>query len=257
MTRPIWIATAALGAVSLAVGRPSAQDAPPASAPVPGAGLVSAAQEEQEGPLPLPPELTGGPSSPEQELRRLFREVEETLRRIDDQLFEAAAGENDLGAADAEIDRLLRETESASRRVVEGIDEILQVASQMNQSGGQPSGSSGDQGGQSPPQGGGESPIDQQEQGGRQERMQGEQPPEQGQGGSRPDDGRGDDAAGRNAPGQDPAESERGAGSAAQGADRWGDLPPRVQTIFQNQVDDDLPVRYRDWIDRYHRRLNG
>ena len=26
--------------------------------------------------------------------------------------------------------------------------------------------------------------------------------------------------------------------------------------VFQNQIRDDLPIQYRDWIDSYHRRLN-
>jgi hypothetical protein len=39
-------------------------------------------------------------------------------------------------------------------------------------------------------------------------------------------------------------------------ADRWGLLPQRVQQVFQNQITDDLPLQYRDWIDAYYRRLN-
>ena len=39
-------------------------------------------------------------------------------------------------------------------------------------------------------------------------------------------------------------------------ADRWGSLPERVRQVFQNQMTDDLPLQYRDWIDSYYRRLN-
>ena len=43
---------------------------------------------------------------------------------------------------------------------------------------------------------------------------------------------------------------------AGQGAGRWGELPARVRATFRNQGKDDLPVRYREWIDAYYRRLN-
>lgn len=236
--------------------------------------MAPAPSRAQDGPRPLPPELLEGGPSPEEELRRLFREVEQTLRGIDDQLFDAAAGEADLGAVDAEIDRLLRATEDSSRSAVEGIDQILQVAQQMNQ---QRQGGSGDQQQQSPSgdgsgqdgQEGGQSPLDGQQSPERQQRMEGERAPDPGtdpsgqdqprpdQAGERPEDGRESSDEGRNSAGDEARRGERGAGSSPTGADRWGDLPPRVQSIFQNQVNDDLPVRYRDWIDRYHRRLNG
>jgi hypothetical protein len=29
-----------------------------------------------------------------------------------------------------------------------------------------------------------------------------------------------------------------------------------VQEVFQNQITDELPLQYRDWIDSYYRRLN-
>ncbi len=38
--------------------------------------------------------------------------------------------------------------------------------------------------------------------------------------------------------------------------DSWGFLPARVQETFRNQGGDDMPVRYREWIDSYYRRLN-
>jgi hypothetical protein len=39
-------------------------------------------------------------------------------------------------------------------------------------------------------------------------------------------------------------------------ADRWGHLPERVRRVFKNQITDDLPLQYRDWIDSYYRRMN-
>lgn len=39
-------------------------------------------------------------------------------------------------------------------------------------------------------------------------------------------------------------------------AGRWGSLPAHAQATFSSRGSDDLPARYRDWIDAYHRRLN-
>ncbi len=34
----------------------------------------------------------------------------------------------------------------------------------------------------------------------------------------------------------------------------WGDLPPRLQNALQNAAIEDLPLRYRHWLDEYHRK---
>jgi hypothetical protein len=34
----------------------------------------------------------------------------------------------------------------------------------------------------------------------------------------------------------------------------WGDLPPRLQHALQNAAIEDLPLRYRHWLDEYHRK---
>ena len=41
------------------------------------------------------------------------------------------------------------------------------------------------------------------------------------------------------------------------GADRWGDLPVNARDVFRAQGGTDLPVRYREWIDAYFKRLNS
>jgi hypothetical protein len=38
--------------------------------------------------------------------------------------------------------------------------------------------------------------------------------------------------------------------------ERWGTLPEHARAIFSSEGDDEVPPRYRDWIDAYHRRLN-
>jgi hypothetical protein len=36
----------------------------------------------------------------------------------------------------------------------------------------------------------------------------------------------------------------------------WGRLPQHVRQRFVNQGTDEVPTRYRDWIDSYYRRLS-
>ena len=36
----------------------------------------------------------------------------------------------------------------------------------------------------------------------------------------------------------------------------WGELPLRIRERFRNRGSDEVPTRYRDWIDSYYRRLS-
>ena len=116
------------------------------------------------------------------------------------------------------------------------------------------------------PQQGGESPLDKERERGP---TQGEKTPESPApepGGEKPGqpkpDGQQPDDRGPNPPrGENRPSPPRvdGAGAPAgvdQDAERWGTLPERVRHVFQNQITDDLPLQYRDWIDSYYRRLN-
>ncbi len=122
----------------------------------------------------------------------------------------------------------------------------------------------------SQPSGKGESPLDQERQRGPTEREQtpeapGEKP-EQGQeeqqdqpqpDGQEPDDRGQNPPPGENRPNSRPRIDESGPPVApGDDAERWGFLPERVQEVFRNQITDDLPIQYRDWIDSYYRRLN-
>jgi len=82
---------------------------------------------------------------------------------------------------------------------------------------------------------------------------QGEKPQPQGE---KPDDKGQNPPVGENRPGQPRRDDVGGAVPHGNEAERWGVLPERVQQVFQNQMTDDLPVQYRDWIDSYYRRLN-
>jgi len=81
----------------------------------------------------------------------------------------------------------------------------------------------------------------------------GQQPDQQGQ---KPDDRGQNPPTGRNEPSAPRVDEPGPAVNPTDDAERWGMLPARVQQIFRNQITDDLPVQYRDWIDSYYRRMN-
>ncbi len=62
---------------------------------------------------------------------------------------------------------------------------------------------------------------------------------------------------GENKSSTDPAEGAAERARQAAGArDGWGDLPSHVKDTFRSQGRSELPVRHRDWIDEYYRKLN-
>jgi hypothetical protein len=226
--------------------------------------------EEEVGP-PTREELEAelmGQNPTQQEMLELFGKVERKLREIDDFLFEAAAGEGAYDSESSELSELFLATRDSSREVAEGIDRILELAEQMaQQQQQQQQSSSGSGGGQSSSDG--QSPLDnrgregqrEQEQSSQEQRedLEGGQQPEPGNenapGQGQPEDGAPNELPAEQRQGERGADSERGQGSDATGAGQWGELPPRMQEIFSNQVGDDLPLEYRDWIESYWRRL--
>ena len=43
--------------------------------------------------------------------------------------------------------------------------------------------------------------------------------------------------------------------NTAKSEGEWGDLPVHLRKVFQNGVNDRVPIRYRDWVNSYHKRL--
>ncbi|NOT29789.1 MAG: hypothetical protein HOP15_04985 [Planctomycetes bacterium] len=211
------------------------------------------------------PKLSGLDAAQE-EMIRLFHEVERTLAAIDVELFDASAGRIPIPEGkDSGIERLLRSNNEKSDQAVTGIERILELAETLGQS------CSQCMSGQTPGGKEGKSPLDQERQRGP---TQGEKTPDapkpdpEGEQGKQPDgskpkpDGQKPDERGKNPPtGENKPSSPRvdengNPVQAGDDADRWGALPERVRHVFQNQITDDLPLQYRDWIDSYYRRLN-
>jgi hypothetical protein len=217
----------------------------------------------------------------QKQLAELFATVELRLRAIDTQMYDAAAGRvpikpvagsgiEDLlrkgqqAQAPQSIGELLKSASQDSKTTQEEILRILEIARQMNSQSQSQSQGSGQ--GQSKPQPGGKSPLDGQsgqQPGGREQtpegpgsKPEGNKPGE----GDEPKDGTQPDVPNKpteNRAGKPPPNSAAGARSAADDADRWGDLPVRAREIFRVEGASDLPPQYRDWIDGYYRRLQG
>ncbi|MDP6538186.1 MAG: hypothetical protein QF410_01440 [Planctomycetota bacterium] len=102
-------------------------------------GLAAAAQEPEIGIAPITQEeIDGGTvlelpgADPQQEMVRLFGEVERNLYAIDALLYDAGAGDTSAleGVAEAGIDRLLRRSLDTGRDTLGAMDRILELALQ-------------------------------------------------------------------------------------------------------------------------------
>ncbi|MBK7645383.1 MAG: hypothetical protein IPJ19_20490 [Planctomycetes bacterium] len=225
------------------------------------------------------------PDDPQQQMIKLFGEVETRLREIDKLLSQAAAGERGAGDAKkpleqsaAGIAKLVKDSQQQGQQVVEGIDKILELAQQQQGQGGGGSGSgmsssAGGKGqssgqGQSGTQGDQESksPLD----GQRDTTTQRENTPDKPgsesgktQQGAKPDPngnprdnkkGSGDprQTQGKPPPGSETEKAAHGPDSR----DNWGYLPEHARDVFRTQGGGAMPARYREWIDSYYRKLN-
>lgn len=216
-------------------------------------GLATSAQETAAPAL-------GGRTPEQEEMVRLFHEVERALQAIDLELADAGAGRIPLPeGSESGIERLLRSHGEKSSQATLGIEEILRLAQQMNQKSvgqcmkpGQSGQSPLDQQQQSAPKQQENTP-DKPENGPEQPKPEGQKQEPQGQ---KPEDGKQSPPAQENRNQPDRAHEAGDAVPHGNDAERWGSLPERVPHVFQNQLTDDLPLQYRDWIDGYYRRLN-
>ncbi len=236
----------------------------------------------EKEPLHLPPmpDVNPAQDAQQKELIELFGKVENRLRAIDTQMYEAAAGRvptkpirgsgiEDLLRAGEQaplpenVAQLLQSASQDSAKAQTEIQRILQIAESMNKKNKPGSGGGS---GKPKPSSGGKSPLDKPGQGdpsGREQapKAPGSKPEGQKPGeGDVPKDGKKPDdpnRTGDNRAGQRPPDSKTGPGSSADGADRWGDLPVRAREIFRVEGASDLPPQYRDWIDGYYRRLQS
>ncbi len=231
--------------------------------------FVQHTQDEPEPPglNPLRPVTT---PDPQDEMQRLFIEIERRLRAIDSLLIDASAGDTakltDLKESGIEelireaspnapatgIGGVLRASQGHGQRVLSGIDRIIEIAEE--------SGGSCSAGGSQSSEG--ESPVDKQgEQ--RTDKTQspeglkeGAQNPKPGETEPKNPDSSKDPADIK--PAQKTPDSDVEAASVVvENREHWGDLPVHHRDIFRAEGGKKLPAQYRDWIDSYYRRLNA
>lgn len=239
---------------------------------------AASAQEPEEPPVvPGIEDLVprGGQSSPQQEMIRLFHRVEARMKEMGSYLLDAGAGDTSKleRMAESGIEELLRSAQpnakpsggigdllTASRAqgegILEDIDRILKLAAE---NGGQCSSCASGEG--SSPKDGQPTP----EQGGQPQNKGKEETPEgpaEKPGGQEPQDGeepRGnqhDPDASDKRPGEQPEYETQDPLHVIDGAEQWGNLPVHLRELFRAEGGQQLPARYRDWIDSYYRRLN-
>lgn len=290
-----FLTTAGLCAIAAAgqetPAKPLVQESPKVEAPKAVPGPKGSAKQESE-PAQKPAtkkdkslrELdpfggTGPPSGAgggEEEMKELFIKVDKRLQRVSELLFEASTGDNsrssEIGAAG--IDELIRDAESASGAGATGIAQILEATRSQSEAAqteidrileiaAQSSPSSSGAGSEPPPPSSGMPKQGQTPSGSKREEKGkaptpgGEQPGQKQPqpGGEEPNGGQEQEGS-ENGPGKQPAKGAKDEASSNDGAEAWGDLPVHLRKTFQNGVSDDVPPRYRDWVDSYYKRLN-
>lgn len=261
-----------------ATTKPQEGDSKPTEKPEPGPAPPQEKEKKKDKSLrELDPLGGSGPGGApgEAEMKELFIKVDKRLERVSQLLFEASTGDgsrsSEVGAAG--IDELIRGAESASSAGASGIGQILEASRGQSEAArseidrilelAAQSGSGGGSQGPPPPQSGmpqqGQTPSGskREEKGAQPEPEEGgqEDQKESGKDGDEPNGG--DEKKGsEDRPGKKPPKGEIGDPSNATGNEEWGDLPVHLRKTFQNGVSDDVPPRYRDWVDSYYKRLN-
>jgi hypothetical protein len=211
----------------------------------------------------------------EERARQLIVRIRRSMREVDTLLLSGAQPdkvEKEIVANQKRIDELLKETESKSQAVIQGIEELIKLAKSKSQ----PQGGGG--GGDGKPKPGDGEPQDgeppQREKSQDPQELQKQPKPEGGQPeGEKPDPKDGKDP--KSTKGGDPKSPKPDKGNPDQRdanrpppdsptgeferkntSGRWGMLPPKVAEDLQRRDAEEFPQRYRRWMELYFRRVN-
>ena len=192
------------------------------------------------------PEPQGGDAA-----AKLVQRIQQDLAEVDKQL-EQAAGEDQLGDE-------IKSAREAHVRAISGLEDLIkQIKYRRSQNPSQSDGGGGGGQGQAQPRGADDRSQAEsaqapqpKEQGGK------ESKPEQKPGGSKPQDGQPNATPGAQRDGQQPPPPSATEDFLRRDTDaRWGVLPPKLQERLMNLHVDDIPERYRTWLEAYVRELN-
>ena len=205
------------------------------------------AGQENGGSLP-----TMNPEQAAQEA--LVQRIKQNLALIDQLLLDTSDADDVRDGLD--------DVRSTQVEVVRDLEELIKQMkysqSQQSSSGG--GGESQDQPqGQPPPResdGGQSQDQDQQQSGDQPKSPQEQQAEQQGQDQPQDQDGSQDSASAHNQPGGPPPPDPLGDFTREDTDDRWGLLPPKLQERLLNLHVDDIPERYRLWLEAYIRSMH-
>jgi len=180
---------------------------------------------------------------------KLVERIQQDLSEVDKQL-EQAAGEDQLG-------NQLSEARQAHVRAIAGLEDLIkQIKYRRSKNPSSGGGGGGGSSSQSQPRGADDRSEAESAQA-PQPKPQGK--PEEGQqpgGGKKPQDGSPDASQGTQRDGQQPPPDAVRDFLRSNTDARWGVLPPKMQERLMNLHVDDIPERYRTWLEAYVRELN-
>jgi hypothetical protein len=211
-------------------------------------GMPQDAGADDEGILPS--------MSPDQAAQEaLVQRIKENLAMIDQLLLDASDADDVRDGLD--------NVRTTQVQVVRDLEELIKAMKyqQSQQSSGGGGGQSQDQPqGQPPPRENDGSQSEDQQQSGEQPQSPQEQAQSQAdqqqQDQQQPQDGLQDTASPQNQPGGPPPPDELGEFTREDTDDRWGLLPPKLQERLLNLHVDDVPERYRLWLEAYIRSMH-
>jgi hypothetical protein len=203
---------------------------------------VAAAPLQVHKPIGLP-EPQGGDVA-----AKLVQRIQQDLSEVDKQL-EQAASEDQLGTE-------IKSAREAHVRVIAGLEDLIkQIKYRRSPNSSSSDGGGGGGQGQAQPRGADDrsqaesAQAPQPQPGGKEQKEQ--------QGGPKPQDGRPDATQGTQRDGQQPPPPSATEDFLRRDTDaRWGVLPPKLQERLMNLHVDDIPERYRTWLEAYVRELN-
>ncbi len=190
---------------------------------------------------------------PQDNIKKILETIDEELQEIDRLLMQSRNRQSGSSSAD-QMRKLIKETQGSQKRVVRGIDQLIEELNNMSQQQSQ----SGGQGEKKDRQQGQQDPLQDQEQSQRQRTQTGEQkaPEPQGQkpqDGQQPKDGQKNpkDAKNRTDGEQVPEGEERVV--RPEDRARWGNLPTYDLTRHLRGGFPSVPEKYRRLLDAYHK----
>jgi hypothetical protein len=196
----------------------------------------------------------GTPMGPDNEAAKLVERIQESMKKIDENLMDASASgvKENLEENIRNIEKLLNETQNMSSSVIQDLDQLIKSIKYKK---------CGSGSGQPPPKPQGSQqqdnkPREEQQDDSLKQNQQPENQNRDGQEQDRPEDGRPQDDRGNQQAKDDPPPTDPERAGHADVSGRWGVLPPKIQNDILNFNIEEFPQKYRKWLEEYYKRVN-